>query len=391
MKLIQKIFSVTNQDVYKVWTILGVKIKCRNRYKTLEFLTKKMSDKIIKCLNSQNSDRRTLVSECRHIDSSINSLKSVLGVPNKPKVVDKSKDLECINISEQTELDENTKCPYCSSSKIYPIRDYSMQALINEYINTYNFNPYSDIYNDLTLEKMHCSNCGLEFYNYKIPDSPLLYEKLLATGRYTYPKYKWEYNQAINLIVKYDLKRVLDIGCGEGNFLDKIKNLVDYSLGSEFNQTAISRCREKGLNVTSKPLNSITEKFDFICMFQILEHISSPKQFIEEVLNLLEPGGLLFIATPNPYGAWCSSTKPSVLNLPPHHCLDVTKEFYFNLPKDFSIELLDYMQDEVGYGLYINRVLPASVKIPDHRYISYLLEKDSLVGHNHGVLYRKCT
>ncbi len=389
MKLIEKIFSVKNSNNHKIWTIFGLKFKFKNTNKMLYEFFNSNFNQISKKLNLQIETGKNVNSQCQNINNNLNSIKSFLGIAPRSSAVQPISHDDICNISDQKELVMNIKCPYCSSEKIYPIREFSMNAMIKEYIDIYKFNPYSDLYKDLTLEKMHCFNCDLEFYNYSIPDSPLLYEKLLASGRYIYPKYKWEYKQAINLIKKYNLKRLLDIGCGEGYFLDKAKSLVDFAMGSEFNQTAIKRCRDKNLLISTKPLDEISEKFDFICMFQILEHISSPKVFLQDALNLLEPGGIIFVVTPNPYGVWCDSERPSVLNLPPHHCLDVTKEFFYNLAKDFPVEVVDYLQDDVPYWMYNSFVLNQPVKMSDHRYLSYLLERDKFQGHNHGIVFRK--
>lgn len=392
-KLLQKIFSVKNEDCHKVWTFCGIKCKFKNKQKFIINEAQEVKNSLVllhkdntRLVSSINDNSKKINSYIQQVNNNINSVKSGLGIQGKKADINND---EILNISEQKEIVMIDKCPYCNSSKIYPIRDFPFSKLIKEYIDRFKFNPYSEIYNDLTLTKMHCFDCDLEFYNYEIPDTPLLYEKLLESGNYIYPKYKWEYVQAIDLIKKYNLKKVLDIGCGEGHFLDKISTLVDFAMGCEFNKTALERCQSKNLNVTDKTLDNISEKFDFICMFQILEHINTPKEFLNDVLNLLIPNGILFIVTPNPYGGWCRSENPSVLNLPPHHCLDVTKEFYYNLEKDLPLKLLDYRYDEISFGVYSRYVVKNIVKIPDNKYISYLIEKDNMPGHNHGVVYQK--
>lgn len=388
MKLLQKIFSIKNEEFHKIWTICGLKLKFKNKEKVIIEKTQEVKNR----LDLLHKDNTKLISSIntntKKINHNIDSIKPSLGIQIKKEDIDIEKE-NIVNISEQEELVIINKCPYCESKRIYPIRDFQFKNLINEYIERFKFNPYSNIYNDLTLTKMHCFDCDLEFYNYQIPDTSLLYEKLLESGNYGYPKYKWEYTQAINLIKKYNLNRVLDIGCGEGHFLDKISPLVDFFMGCEFNKTALERCQRKNLNATSEKLNNISEKFDFICMFQLLEHISNPKEFLNDVLNLLLPNGILFIVAPNPYGGWCSSDNPTVLNLPPHHCLDITKEFYYHLEKNYPIKVVDYLQDKIEFDKYRRFILTKRVKIPDHKYISFLLEKDLMQGHNHGVVYRK--
>ena len=176
MKLIEKIFSVKNSNNHKIWTIFGLKFKFKNTNKMLQEFFNSNFNQISKKLNLQIETGKNVNSQCQNINNNLNSIKSFLGIAPRSSAVQPISHDDICNISDQKELVMNIKCPYCSSEKIYPIREFSMNAMIKEYIDIYKFNPYSDLYKDLTLEKMHCFNCDLEFYNYSIPDSPLLYE-----------------------------------------------------------------------------------------------------------------------------------------------------------------------------------------------------------------------
>ena len=74
-----------------------------------------------------------------------------------------------------------------------------------------------------------------------------------------------------------------------------------------------------------------------ICAFQVLEHAADIRNFIENSLRLLNEKGLLCIAVPNPKCIFVKET-PGLLELPPHHCLDINKEFFEYLSKIFPIE-----------------------------------------------------
>ena len=316
---------------------------------------------------------------------------SILGIKLKFKRR-KNYTMEIVSedISNFNEVKENFECPFCQSKRYYPVKSFNFSELIHEYKKVYKIDPVGERLRNKKLVKYRCSECGIEFYNYTILTPPVFYEKLLATGNYIYPEYKWEYEKAIELILKYDCRRILDVSCGSGNFLDKIQNITEYSIGTEFNSTAINECIKKGLNVTDKKLEDLDEKFDFVTAFQILEHMENPKIFIKNVLGCVTGGGYALFGTPNPEGFWIK-TNPWILNLPPHHNLDITEEFYKNLEKYFDVKLMGYFQDAPDWGLYRSFVLPmhTNLSMTAQDYLCFLKEKKTMKGHNHLILLQK--
>lgn len=388
-KFFQTLFSAVNDKNHKIITVLGFKLKFRNKN------TVKIDDSSLQKIKLLFANSLVKV-DCETINNFENSLLKCLNKffdykkePAKKRNIDIYTDITVLK--EPVEI---SVCPFCKSTKFYPIREFQLKTLIEKYIDIYKIDPIGSCYKGETLYKYHCSECGLEFYNYYIPDTSLFYEKLLESGNYKYPKYKWEYSKAVDVIQEYNCKRVLDIGCGYGYFLEKIQNIVGYTLGIEFNVNALEECKSKNLNVTSAKLSEINEKFDCICLFQVLEHIKEPKIFLEQVVDLLYDGGVLIIGTPNPEGLWIQS-NPDILNLPPHHCLDITKIFYENIPKYLNLVIEKYFQDKPEFSLYQRYYFPTKVSkeiLSDSNaniYGYFLQEKENLLGHRHICVYRK--
>jgi SAM-dependent methyltransferase len=102
--------------------------------------------------------------------------------------------------------------------------------------------------------------------------------------------------------------KILDIGCGLGQYMVKLREL-DYSsvLGIDISTEAINICKSKGLNAMQirtidefKVLES--EKFDFAILSHVLEHL--PKDNVIDTLfhireHLLSKNGFLVIMVPN--------------------------------------------------------------------------------------------
>lgn len=96
-------------------------------------------------------------------------------------------------------------------------------------------------------------------------------------------------------------KKVLDYGCGVGDFLEHLqKNGYDV-LGMEPNDSAkkIAQSKIGTEKVTSTELEQNDQKFDIITLWHVLEHIPNLNEIIIQLKNHLTEDGRLIIAVPN--------------------------------------------------------------------------------------------
>ncbi|WP_276680626.1 class I SAM-dependent methyltransferase [Empedobacter brevis] len=96
-------------------------------------------------------------------------------------------------------------------------------------------------------------------------------------------------------------KKVLDYGCGVGDFLEHLqKNGYDV-LGMEPNNSAkkIAQSKIGTEKVTSTELEQNDQKFDIITLWHVLEHIPNLNEIIIQLKNHLTEDGRLIIAVPN--------------------------------------------------------------------------------------------
>lgn len=102
--------------------------------------------------------------------------------------------------------------------------------------------------------------------------------------------------------------RILDIGCGFGDFLYYCQQRGAETLGVDFNARAVEMAQKMGVKVLHGALENQdlpAEYFDVAIASHSLEHLPSPIRTLRHVANLLRPGGTIHLAVPNAASAGC--------------------------------------------------------------------------------------
>jgi 2-polyprenyl-3-methyl-5-hydroxy-6-metoxy-1,4-benzoquinol methylase len=192
----------------------------------------------------------------------------------------------------------NNKCPWCGSEK----------AQINLWLKD----------EFLTKEDFHiceCLNCGL-LYTMPRPDIDKIGAYYKSEAYYSHQENKkgfipkvYERVKSINLKHKYRLAtngmqpgKLLDIGCGVGDFLHTAEMHGWECIGVEPSEDAkaIAQKRMKGKIIVSEELEGFPDgAFDVITMWHVLEHVDDLKWQIAQLQRLVKPSGRVVIAVPN--------------------------------------------------------------------------------------------
>lgn len=127
--------------------------------------------------------------------------------------------------------------------------------------------------------------------------------------------------------------RILDVGCGNGNFLMQMKQYGQFHLfGTELAGPSAERAKkQKGITVfTPEPEQETKEKgFDMISLFHVFEHLEKPAKKLVEYSEMLRENGYLVVSMPEPQSRQASLFGKHWFHLdPPRHlCLISRKEF----------------------------------------------------------------
>ena len=108
--------------------------------------------------------------------------------------------------------------------------------------------------------------------------------------------------------------KLLDIGCGLGDFLACGQAQGWDVFGSEISPQPAAEARRRGFKVYEGELQTIEfapETYDLATMWDVIEHLEDPKGCLKAIYTILRPAGLLFIHTGN---AHFQIAKAKILN-----------------------------------------------------------------------------
>lgn len=163
---------------------------------------------------------------------------------------------------------------------------------------------YTNYYEKNGYKIIECLDCGFK-HLYPYPTQ----EELTHFYTHFYDKNMKRYN----MVEKYEIivnnfnvrKRVLDIGCFDGQFLKIFKEHGWEVMGIEPAAQANQFADALGINIINDTFENINNetlgKFGVINLQFVLEHVIDPISVCKRVFDILEPGGICCIEVPNDF------------------------------------------------------------------------------------------
>lgn len=172
---------------------------------------------------------------------------------------------------------------------------------------------------------------------------------------------KYTLKRKVSLINSFDVsgKKILDVGCGTGDFLATAQNDGWEVHGVEPSKEARIVSATKNIDALEDFSQLKEDGFDVITLWHVLEHVPNLLTYIETLKNKLKPDGVLLIAVPN-YKSFDAGHYKNYWA-----AYDVPRHLWH-----FSQRSIQKLFSEVG--MTVGKVIPMKF---DSYYVSMLSEK----------------
>lgn len=155
----------------------------------------------------------------------------------------------------------------------------------------------------IDLAVWQCSGCGLV----QLSHEPVPYYKdVIRAAAVSDVVKEFKKEQFAQYVQKYNLegKKVIEIGCGRGEFLQLLSAFNVEAHGMEHAALSVEYCRTQGLNVVQGYMDNerywLPEgPYDAFFLLMFLEHMPDPNAVLKGIANNLTDGAVGLIEVPN--------------------------------------------------------------------------------------------
>lgn len=250
-----------------------------------------------------------------------------------------------------------------------------------------------------SVELLGCLDCGLRSFDLATPGDSEFYDRLQSIPNY-YEDDKAEFGHALATIASVRPTSVLDVGAGRGLFLRKLLRVPSLRIrASELSEKSLASLRQAGIGIDAPG-----ERYDFVCSFQVFEHVADLRAIMAFVDEKLLPGGHLLVSVPNPDSPLFRETF-AYLDYPPHHMNRFPKRALESLGLVAGYAPVDYWQEQLRIEHFSSVVKGRRQKLLASGRLRWLRERlgalaDAIllpaihgqrqeIGHSHTMVYRK--
>lgn len=105
----------------------------------------------------------------------------------------------------------------------------------------------------------------------------------------------------ISLLINEKSGRVLDLGCGDGDYSVELKDLGFEVIAADLDEKRFKHRGEINFKVcdVAEPLPFPDGDFDYVIAAELIEHLKNPYVAMKEINRVLKNGGQLILSTPN--------------------------------------------------------------------------------------------
>lgn len=177
-------------------------------------------------------------------------------------------------------------------------------------------------------------------------------------------KIVFRHKVALDMIKK---GKVLDVGSGDGLFMEMLKQKNIISKGVDFSEEGVKKGKEKNLDVSLcdfsvEKLPFSDSEFDHVVALDVLEHLYFPEDLLKEMVRVSKKN--IIIGVPN-FNSLPARIQTLLGKIPENNTAGKGHIYWFNLKvlekllKDNNLEIVD-MKMNTFWGLsFLTKIFPS--------------------------------
>jgi 2-polyprenyl-3-methyl-5-hydroxy-6-metoxy-1,4-benzoquinol methylase len=202
-------------------------------------------------------------------------------------------------LSPPEPLLENVACPLCGQEENLPFAFEAGKLGENQY--SLGINKCKSCHHCYVSPRL--SSQGLDYLYNVCYEEGTRSKTCCFDEEIYYEVYAACYGYAKRLLPKGG--RVLDVGCGTGNFLAQFKDDPSFQAeGCDISEVAVQEAVRRGHCALKGDIQDAAfskKSYDVISMLHLLEHVQDPIELLTQCSEKLRPGGYLIVVVPNYY------------------------------------------------------------------------------------------
>lgn len=247
---------------------------------------------------------------------------------------------------------EYVNCNVCGSPEYRKIKDssYGSNSTLSEFMEFYSSSSETKLLDQL----VQCTSCSLVFVNPRISTELSFkgYQDAIDERHHKQDSFRItsfksalkKINMVVDLFSRSEGPRTfLDVGCAGGAFPKAVKDLDFQVVGIEPSVYLSEHARkEYGIEVHAMTLEEYSRNgklFDVVSLWDVLEHLSDPKQTLKKIYAMLPSDGLLILNLP-------------MIDTLPARVMGLRWPFYLNVHiYYFTMKTIETLLHETGYEI----------------------------------------
>lgn len=197
---------------------------------------------------------------------------------------------------------------------------------------------WDDYPDDIVLTLYQCKKCGFGVFLPLTTGSDAFYTDITRNEYYLTDR--WDFHVAIKALRSARAGSVLDVGCGQGAFLEMVtKQLPDVVCHGNDSNPAVLDKLPRGVTLYAN-LPDAPCDLDAVTLFQVIEHVADPVSLLRESIAKVKSGGLVVVSVPDHNGP-VRFFADSHTAIPPHHVSIWTPVSLDSLLKRLGLNILE--------------------------------------------------